>query len=30
VLPGEGRIDKNSYVFCVLTAFHRHLKRREI
>lgn len=30
VLPGERRIDKNSYVFCVLTAFHRHLKRREI
>jgi hypothetical protein len=30
VLPGPGRIDKNSYVFCVLTAFHRHLKRREI
>lgn len=30
VLPGPDRIDKNSYVFCVLTAFHRHLKRREI
>jgi len=30
VLPGAGRIDKNSYVFCVLTHFHRHLKRREI
>jgi hypothetical protein len=30
VLPGPDRIDKNSYVFCVLTHFHRHLKRREI
>lgn len=30
VLSGPDRIDKNSYVFCVLTHFHRHLKRREI
>lgn len=30
VLPGPDRIEKNSYVFCVLTHFHRHLKRREI
>jgi hypothetical protein len=30
--PGlpDGAVDKNAYVFCVLTAFHRHLKRREI
>ncbi len=30
VLPKTGRIDRNAYVFCVLTAFHRHLRRREI
>ena len=30
VLPKSGGIDRNAYVFCVLTAFHRHLKRREI
>ncbi len=30
VLPKSGRIDRNAWVFCVLTAFHRHLKRREI
>ena len=30
--PGlpDGAVDKNAYVFCVLTQFHRHLKRREI
>ncbi|MGH9008736.1 MAG: Tn3 family transposase [Acidimicrobiia bacterium] len=27
--PG-GTVDKNAYVFCVLTQFHRHLKRRDI
>ncbi len=27
--PG-GVIDKNAYVFCVLTQFHRHLKRRDL
>ena len=25
VLPKAGGIDRNAYVFCVLTAFHRHL-----
>ncbi|MDQ3642634.1 MAG: Tn3 family transposase [Actinomycetota bacterium] len=25
-----GTIDKNAYVFCVLTQFHRHLRRRDI
>jgi Domain of unknown function (DUF4158) len=30
VLPKTGGIDRNAYVFCVLTAFHRHLRRREI
>ena len=30
VLPKTGGIDRNAYVFCVLTAFHRHLKHREI
>ena len=30
VLPREGGVDRSSWVFCVLTAFHRHLKRREI
>ena len=25
-----GVIDRNAYVFCVLTQFHRHLKRRGI
>jgi hypothetical protein len=25
-----GVIDKNAYVFCVLTQFHRHLKRRDL
>jgi hypothetical protein len=30
LLPKSGGIDRNAYVFCVLTAFHRHLKRREI
>ncbi len=27
--PG-GAIDKNAYVFCVLTQYHRHLRRRDI
>ena len=26
----DGAIDKNAYVFCVLTQFHRHLRRRDI
>ena len=30
VLPKGGGIDRSAWVFCVLTAFHRHLKRREI
>lgn len=30
VFPGEGKVDKNAYVFCVLTQFHSRLKRREI
>jgi hypothetical protein len=30
VIPKAGGIDRNAYVFCVLTAFHRHLRRREI
>ncbi|MGA2928418.1 MAG: Tn3 family transposase, partial [Solirubrobacteraceae bacterium] len=25
-----GTVDRNAYVFCVLTQFHRHLKRRDI
>jgi TnpA family transposase len=25
-----GVVDRNAYVFCVLTQFHRHLKRRDI
>lgn len=28
--PGNAGIDKNAYVFCVLTEFHRRLKRRDI
>jgi site-specific recombinase XerD len=28
--PPTGTVEKNAYVFCVLTQFHRHLKRREI
>lgn len=28
--PPDGTVDKNAYVFCVLTQFHRHLKRRDI
>jgi len=28
--PPTGAVEKNAYVFCVLTQFHRHLKRREI
>src|SRR5262249_59039367 len=27
VLPKDGGIDRSAWVFCVLTAFHRHLKR---
>ncbi len=30
VPPAAGTIDKASYVFCVLTQFHRHLKRGDI
>ena len=30
VLPKEGGVDRSAWTFCVLTAFHRHLKRREI
>jgi TnpA family transposase len=26
----DGTVDKNAYVFCVLTQFHRHLRRRDI
>ncbi|HUL45469.1 MAG TPA: DUF4158 domain-containing protein [Steroidobacteraceae bacterium] len=26
----DGAVDRNAYVFCVLTQFHRHLKRRDI
>jgi TnpA family transposase len=28
--PADGAVDKDSYVFCVLTQFHRHLKRGDI
>jgi hypothetical protein len=28
--PPAGTVDKNAYVFCVLTEFHRHLRRRDI
>jgi len=28
--PPTGAVEKNAYVFCVLTQFHRHLKRREL
>ena len=28
--PADGAIDRNAYVFCVLTQFHRHLRRRDI
>jgi hypothetical protein len=30
VMPGGGAVDRSAWVFCVLTAFHRHLRRREI
>ena len=30
VMPKDGGIDRSAGVFCVLTAFHRHLRRREI
>jgi len=26
----DGLVDRNAYVFCVLTQFHRHLKRRDV
>ena len=26
----DGTVDRNAYVFCVLTQFHRHLKRRDV
>ncbi len=28
--PADGAIDQNAYVFCILTQFHRHLRRRDI
>ena len=28
--PADGAVDRNAYAFCVLTQFHRHLKRRDI
>ncbi|MCA1697398.1 MAG: Tn3 family transposase [Actinobacteria bacterium] len=28
--PADGTVDRNAYVFCVLTQFHRQLLRREI
>jgi hypothetical protein len=30
--PGSGgsTVDKNAYTMCVLTQFHRHLKRRDV
>jgi len=30
VLQKDGGVDRSGWVFCVLTTFHRHLKRREI
>jgi len=30
VMPKDGGVDRSAWVFCVLTAFHRHLRRREI
>jgi Domain of unknown function (DUF4158)/Tn3 transposase DDE domain len=30
VIPGDGGVDRSAWVFCVLTEFHRHLRRREI
>ena len=30
VMPKGGGVDRSAWVFCVLTAFHRHLRRREI
>ena len=30
VFPGGGRVERNAYVFCVLTQFHSRLKRRDI
>ena len=30
VFPGAGKVDKNAYVFCVLTQFHAMLRRRDI
>jgi TnpA family transposase len=30
VMPKDGGADRSAWVFCVLTAFHRHLRRREI
>jgi len=26
----DGMVERNAYVFCVLTQFHRHLKRRDV
>ena len=28
--PADGTVDRNAYVFCILTRFHRQLLRREI
>jgi hypothetical protein len=28
--PGGSTVDKNAYTMCVLTQFHRHLKRRDV
>lgn len=30
LVTGDTGIDKNAYVFCVLTEFHRRLKRRDV
>jgi hypothetical protein len=30
VFRGEGRVERNAYVLCVLTQFHARLKRRDI
>jgi TnpA family transposase len=29
-VAADGPVDRNAYVFCVLTQFHRHLKRRDV
>ncbi|MGH9156718.1 MAG: DUF4158 domain-containing protein, partial [Acidimicrobiales bacterium] len=30
VFPSGGGVDRNAYVFCVLTEFHRRLRRRDV